>query len=103
VNYEHPDGLALAPVHPGRTIAAELEAWKLSPHAAALKMRIPPNRLSLIVAGRRGISADTALRLARLLGTSAEFWMSLQSQYDLAVAEREADEKIAKEVEAKAA
>jgi len=98
--YEYRDGLALAPVHPGRTIAAELESRKLSPHAAALKMRIPPNRLSLIVAGRRGISADTALRLARLLGTSAEFWMSLQSQYDLAVAEREKGEKIAKEVEA---
>lgn len=96
----YPGGLSLAPVHPGRMIAAELEVRGLSAHAAALKMRIPANRLSLIIAGRRGISADTALRLARLFGTSAQFWMSLQGHYELAIAERETGEKIAREVEA---
>jgi len=55
---------------------------------------------SLILAGKRGISADTALRLAHLFSTSAQFWMSLQLQYDLTVAEREKGEKIAREVEA---
>jgi len=95
-----PNGVALPPVHPGRTVAAELAARGLSGHRAALKMRVPPNRLALILAGRRGITADTALRLSLLFGTSAQFWMNLQSQYDLAITEREHGPKISAEVEA---
>ena len=91
---------SLPPVHPGLTIAAELKARDITAHRAALMMRVPPNRLGLILAGRLGITADTALRLARFFGTSAQFWMNLQSQYDLAVAEREHAIKIAAEVEA---
>ena len=98
--FEFPEGPALEPVHPGKTVAAELRARKLSAHRAALMMRIPPNRLSMIIAGKRRISADTALRLARLLGTSAQFWMNLQTQYDIAMAERAHGERIAREVEA---
>lgn len=84
-----PNGLSLPPVHPvhpGRTIAAELAARGLTAHRAALKVRVPPSRLGPIVAGRRGITADTALRLARLFGTSPQLWMSVQAQYDLATA-----------------
>ena len=98
--FAYPNGLPLPPVHPGRTIASELKARALSAHRAALMMRVPPNRLALILAGKRGISADTALRLARLFGVSASFWMGLQSQYDLAAAELEIGAKIAAEVEA---
>jgi len=85
---EFPQGISLPPVRPGRTIAAELAARGLSAHRAAMMMRVPPNRLGFIIAGKRGISADTALRLARLFGTSGQFWMNMQSQYDLALAAR---------------
>ena len=98
--FEFPAGISLAPTHPGRTIAAELVARDLTAHRAALKLRVPANRLGHIVAGERGITADTALRLARLFGTSALFWMNLQSQYDLAVAERDHGSRISAEVEA---
>lgn len=95
-----PAGIALAPVHPGRTIAAELKSRGLSAHRAALMMRVPPNRLSLILAGRRGITADTALRLARLLGPAPQFWMNLQSQFEIAAALREVGPQIEAEVHA---
>ena len=62
------------------------------------EMRVPASRLAKITAGRRGVSADTALRLARALGTSAEFWLNLQSTYDLRVAERENGRTVAREV-----
>lgn len=95
-----PDGVSLPPIHPGQTIAAELAARDLTAHRAALKMRMPPNRLGLILQGRRGISADTALRLSLLFGNSAQFWMNLQTQHDLAVASRAHGKRIAAEVEA---
>jgi addiction module HigA family antidote len=98
--FEFPMGVTLQPTHPGRTITAELAARNLTAHRAAMKMRVPANRLGHIVAGERGITADTALRLARLFGTSALFWMNLQSQYDLAVAERDHGSRILAEVEA---
>ncbi len=60
---------------------------------------MPANRISAIIAGTRGISAETALRLGRHFDTGAEFWMNRQSHYDLAVAEKELGEKIAAEVE----
>lgn len=94
-----PGGFALPPVHPGRTLAAELEARGMTSHALALKLRVPANRVSGIVAGTRSISAETALRLGRYFRTGAAFWMNLQSQYDLATAEQELGEKIASEVE----
>jgi addiction module HigA family antidote len=98
--FEFPQGIPLPVVHPGRTIAAELAARKLSANRAALKMRVPANRLGLILNGRRGITADTALRLAKLFGTGAQFWMTLQAQYDLASTERACGVQIAGEVEA---
>ena len=92
-------GFPLPAVHPGLTLASELEARGMSAHALAIKLRVPANRISAIVAGSRGITAETALRLGRYFGTGAAFWMNLQSQYDLAIAEREIGGRIAAEVE----
>jgi antitoxin HigA-1 len=96
--FTYESGIPLQPVHPGRTIAAELQTRNLSAHRAALLMRIPANRLGQIIAARRGITADTALRLARLLGPGAQFWMTLQAQYDLAITEQERGQAIRDEV-----
>lgn len=93
-------GFRFGPIHPGRTLAAELEARGISAHALALKLRVPANRISEIVAGKRGMTAETALRLGRFFGTSAAFWMNLQTKYDLEIAEREFGERIRSEVEA---
>lgn len=95
-------GFALPPVHPGQTLAAELASRGLSAHALALKLRVPANRISAIVAGRRAVTAETALRLGRYFGNDPAFWMRLQAQYDLAMAERDAGDRIAAEVEAAA-
>lgn len=73
-------------IHPGVTLKEELEARGISPAAAALKLRVPPQRLHEIVRGERAITPDTALRLSRFFGTSAEFWLTLQTNYDLALA-----------------
>jgi addiction module HigA family antidote len=95
-----PEGVSLPPVHPGRTLAAELGARGLTAAALALKLRVHPNRLTEIVREHRGISPETALRLGRYFGTGAAFWVNLQAQYDLALAEQELGPRIAKEVEA---
>lgn len=94
-----PGGFPLGPVHPGKTLAAELAARALSAHALALKLRVPANRISEIVAGKRAISPETALRLGRYFATGAAFWLNLQSQYDLAQAEAELGKRIEAEVE----
>lgn len=94
-----PGGFVLPPVHPGATLASELAARNLTAHALALKLRVPPNRLSEIIAGKRGISAETALRLGRYFRTGGTFWASLQSHYELAQAERDLGGRIAAEVE----
>jgi addiction module HigA family antidote len=92
-------GFKLQPVHPGRTLAAEIATRGLTAHALALKLRVPANRVGEIIAGKRGISAETALRLGRYFGTGASFWLNLQSRYDLEAAERAFGAKIAAEVE----
>jgi antitoxin HigA-1 len=76
----------LAPVHPGEVLLEEfLEPMGLSQYRLAKDIHVPPRRINEIVHGTRGISADTALRLARYLGTSERFWLNLQSQFDLDV------------------
>ncbi len=95
-----PQGMPLFPVHPGATILRELKTRGLSTHRAALKMRVAPNRLGQIIAGKRAVTADTALRLAGLFGASAQFWMNLQTQFDLAITTRDHGATIAAEVEA---
>ena len=97
---DYPAGVVVGPVHPGRTLRAELRARDITASQAAMKMRVPANRVTEILAGRCDISADTALRLARLFGTSALFWLNLQAQHDLAVAERDHGRRSAGEVEA---
>jgi addiction module HigA family antidote len=88
----------MVPVHPGRILRRELAARGMSANRLALALRVPSGRITSILNGQRAISADTALRLARHLGTSAQFWMNLQIRYDLAVTERDHGARIAAEV-----
>jgi len=80
-------GTKLRPIHPGEILKTVLDDAGISANAVALALRIPANRLTEIVNERRSISADTALRLARYFGTSAQMWMNLQAKYDLETAE----------------
>ncbi|MGA7259426.1 MAG: HigA family addiction module antitoxin [Stellaceae bacterium] len=89
--------VGLAP-HPGEVLKDELEAGGLSAHALAIALRLPASRISQIVRGRRGISPETALRLARYFGGTAAIGLRLQIAYDLARAEAELAAKIAAEV-----
>lgn len=77
----------IPPVHPGEVLEDILRDAGLTANALALALRVPANRIGAILKGERGITADTALRLARYFGTSAQLWMNLQTQYDLDVAE----------------
>jgi addiction module HigA family antidote len=89
----------LAPIHPGETLREDvLMPLGMSVNQLARKLAVDATRLNDIVRGRRGISADTALRLARYLGTSAEFWMGLQAEYDLRIARQAKLKKIEREV-----
>jgi antitoxin HigA-1 len=93
----------MRPVHPGEVLRDELAELGLSARALAGALGIPVNRVTQILNGQRGISADTALRLARYLGTSAEFWMDLQSAYELRRARAEVGETIIRTVPPRAA
>ena len=74
----------LSPVHPGEVLKEEfMKPLGLSANGLARAVRVPPNRISAIVNGDRGVTADTALRLAKAFGTTPEFWLNLQKQYDL--------------------
>jgi antitoxin HigA-1 len=87
------------PMHPGRVLELEfLKPLQITPYALAKAIGVDPPRVYEIVRGRRAITADTALRLARYFGTSPEFWLNLQSHYDLEVEEgrSEARESVAK-------
>lgn len=85
-------------VHPGSILKEELEARQMSGNALALALRINSGRVSEIVNGKRGISADTALRLGRYFGNDPQFWLNLQAAHDLAVAKRESGDRILREV-----
>jgi addiction module HigA family antidote len=74
------------PVHPGAILAEDLRDAGLSMNQLAKEIHVPMNRISAIVNGKRGITGDTALRLARYWGTTAEYWMNLQLHYELEVA-----------------
>jgi addiction module HigA family antidote len=84
--------------HPGRLLRRELEARALSANRLALDLGVPSGRITDILNGRRAISADTAVRLGRYFGNSPQFWLDLQSQYEIAVVEREHGAEIAKRV-----
>ena len=93
----------LPPIHPGEHLKDEMEALGLSGNQFARALGVPTNRLTEIIAGRRGITADTALRLGRYFGTGGAIWMRLQVAYDLKVAEIEKGEEIARTVRQRAA
>jgi len=86
--------MAMPAIHPGEHLAEELEAIDLSAAELARKMRVPTNRVTQILNGTRSITGDTALRLAHFFGTSAQFWLKLQSLYDLRIAEEKAGKSI---------
>ena len=86
-------------VHPGRILRRELVARDLSANQLALALRVPSGRITAILNGKRAISPETALRLARYFGNSPQFWMNLQTRYDLTVAEKELGDRIEAEVE----
>lgn len=88
--------MAIAAIHPGEHLAEELKELGLSAAELARKMNVPTNRVTQILNGTRAITGDTALRLAHFFGTSAQFWLNLQSLYDLRLAE----EKVGKAIKA---
>jgi len=89
---------ALAMPHPGRLLKRELEARKLSANRLSLDIGVPSGRITDILNARRSITADTALRLGLYFGNAPQFWLDLQSQYDIAMVEREKGGEIAKRV-----
>jgi antitoxin HigA-1 len=94
---------AMMPIHPGRILKRELTARDMSANRLALALRLPSGRITDILNGKRGISPETALRLARYFGNSARFWLNLQTAYELAVAEREIGDRVTEEVQPDAA
>ena len=90
---------ALSPVHPGEILLEEfLKPLALSQYRVAKDTNVPPRRINEVVHGKRSISADTALRLARYFGTSERFWMNLQSRYDLEVEKDKLGDRLSSEV-----
>src|SRR5881397_2011537 len=86
--------MPIAAIHPGEHLAEELEELGMSAAELARQLKVPTNRISEIINGQRAITGDTALRLAHFFGTSAEFWLNLQSLYDLRLAEHKAGKSI---------
>jgi addiction module HigA family antidote len=93
----------MLPIHPGRILKRELTARALSANRLALALRLPSGRITEILNGKRGISPETALRLARFFGNSARFWLNLQMAYELAAAEQKIGQRVAAEVDPAAA
>lgn len=81
-------------IHPGEHLAEELDELGMTAAALARQLSVPTNRITQILKGQRAITGDTALRLAHFFGTSAQFWLNLQSFYDLRLAERSAGKAI---------
>ena len=89
----------LAPIHPGEVLGEEfLSPMQISQSWLARDINVPPRRINEICRGKRAITPDTALRLARYFGTSAEFWMNLQQRYDLERRKDEIEERLRREV-----
>ncbi|HXY01345.1 MAG TPA: HigA family addiction module antitoxin [Candidatus Limnocylindrales bacterium] len=86
--------MAVAAIHPGEHLAEELEALHMSAAELARNINVPTNRVTQILNGTRSITGDTALRLAHFFGTSAEFWLNLQSLYELRMAQQRAGKSI---------
>jgi addiction module HigA family antidote len=97
-------GRRLPLVHPGEILRDDfLQPMKISVYALAEAIKVPRSRVNDIVLGRRGVSADTAFRLARYFGTTPHFWINLQARHDLEAADRKLRRRIAREVRPRAA
>ncbi|HEY1657951.1 MAG TPA: HigA family addiction module antitoxin [Candidatus Sulfotelmatobacter sp.] len=86
--------MAVSAIHPGEHLAEELNVLNISAAELARRLAVPTNRITQILNGTRSITGDTALRLAHFFGTSAEFWLNLQSLYDLRIAQKKAGRSI---------
>ena len=86
--------MARTPIHPGEILGDELEETGLTAKKLADVIEVPPNRLYQVLAGKRSITADTALRLGQYFGMSADFWMNLQTAYDLDLARQQSGKTI---------
>ena len=86
--------MAITAIHPGDHLAQELDELNMSAAELARKLAVPTNRVTSILNGQRAITGDTALRLAHFFGTSAQFWLNLQSLYELRLAEKKAGNAI---------
>jgi addiction module HigA family antidote len=86
--------MAVTAIHPGEHLAEELKALDMSAAGLARQLDVPTNRITQILNGTRAITGDTALRLAHFFGTSAEFWLNLQSLYELKVAQEKTGKSI---------
>ncbi len=93
----------MRPVHPGEVLREELEEMDMSASALAKALDVPVNRVTGVLNGTRSLTANTALRLSRYLGTTAEFWMNLQKTYELRVAEKQVGKTIANRIKPRAA
>ena len=89
----------MRPVHPGEILGEELEELGLSANALAKALDVPTNRVTAILKGQRGITADTALRLSRYFGATPQLWLNLQKAFELRVAEIESGQKIEERVQ----
>lgn len=88
----------LAPVHPGGLLKETLEDLGISMNRLSQEIHVPANRISAIVAGQRSITGETALRLARYFGTTPEYWLNMQSRYDLETARDEWEELVKSQI-----
>jgi antitoxin HigA-1 len=88
--------MARTPIHPGEILADELEELGLTAKRLAEILEVPPNRLYQLLSGKRNITADTALRLGQYFGMSPDFWMNLQSAYELDLARQQTGEAISR-------
>ena len=93
----------IAPVHPGAILRETIEDLGLTMNQLATAIRVPANRINAIVAGQRSITGETAIRLGRYFGTTAEYWLNLQSFFDLESARDRWEEQVAKEVQPRSA
>jgi addiction module HigA family antidote len=82
--------MPITAIHPGEHLAEELESLKMTAAELARQLKVPTNRITQILNGRRAITGDTALRLGHFFGTSAEFWLNLQTLFELRLAEKKA-------------
>ena len=88
--------MARAPIHPGQVLADELLELGITPTELSRQIKVPPNRVTQIIRGRRGITGDTALRLGHWFKMAPQFWLNLQSLHDIRLAEQKAGEEISR-------